>query len=69
MAAKPKTVAHKLGANRKEPARKAHKHDPNFAQSRDIREDRGERQAKSTRSPQAPPKAKPQTPARARKSR
>jgi hypothetical protein len=43
---------HKLGANRKEIARKPRKRDSNFAQSRDIREDRGERQIKTGRSPQ-----------------
>ncbi len=43
----PQKPAHKLGANRKDPARKSHKHDANFAQSRDIREDRGERQVKT----------------------
>jgi hypothetical protein len=48
MPATPKKVSHKLGANRKENARKARKHDNNFAQSRDIREDRGERQIKLT---------------------
>jgi hypothetical protein len=37
---------HKKGANRKEAARKTPKLDPNFRQSRDIREDRGERQSK-----------------------
>ena len=41
-------TAHKFGANSRDPAKKSHKHDPNFAQSRDIREDRGERQIKST---------------------
>lgn len=43
-----KPVAHKLGANRHDPARKAKKRDANFAQSRDIREDRGERQIKNS---------------------
>jgi hypothetical protein len=38
---------HKLGANRHDPARKSKKRDSNFAQSRDIREDRGERQIKN----------------------
>ena len=42
-----KKIFHKLGANRKEAARKARKRDANFAQSRDIREDRGERQIKT----------------------
>jgi hypothetical protein len=42
----PKEASHKLGANRKETARKPRKHDANFAQSRDLREDRGERQTK-----------------------
>ena len=46
---KPKTPAppHKLGANQKETAVKAVKHDANFKQSRDIREDRGTRQMKT----------------------
>ena len=47
--------AHKLGANRKEPARKGRKRDANFAQSRDIREDRGERQMKTVRARQSMP--------------
>ena len=38
---------HKLGANKKDPAVKTVKHDANFKQSRDIREDRGVRQAKN----------------------
>jgi hypothetical protein len=50
----PKTP-HKLGADRKEAARKARKHDPNFAQSRDIREDRGERQMKAAQARQTLP--------------
>ena len=41
--------------NRKETARKPRKHDPNFAQSRDIREDRGERQMKAARARQTLP--------------
>lgn len=47
--AQPKTasITHKLGANRKEPARKAVPLDPNFRQSRDVREDRGIRQSKT----------------------
>ncbi len=53
----PKKTAHKLGANPKETARKAKKRDPNFAQSRDIREDRGERQMKSSPVRQAIPRA------------
>lgn len=44
----PKMPAHKLGPNRKETARKQRRLDPNFAQSRDIREDRGERQIKTS---------------------
>jgi hypothetical protein len=55
MANKPTTPPHKLGANRKEAARKARKRDPNFAQSRDIREDRGERQMKAARARQTLP--------------
>jgi hypothetical protein len=46
MKAKAKNVAHKLGANPKEPAVKSHRRDPNFKQSRDVHEDRGERQIK-----------------------
>lgn len=42
-----KKTPHKLGANQKETAVKAPKHDANFRQSRDIREDRGERQIKT----------------------
>jgi hypothetical protein len=49
------TPPHKLGANRKEVARKRRKHDPNFAQSRDIREDRGARQMKTARDRQTLP--------------
>lgn len=40
-------VPHKLGANQKEAAAKPRKHDANFKQSRDVREDRGERQLKT----------------------
>ena len=47
-----KKVSHKLGPNRKEVARKSRKRDSNFAQSRDIREDRGERQMKAARTAQ-----------------
>jgi len=52
MTTKPLKPTHKFGANRKETARKTRKHDPNFAQSRDIREDRGERQMKEARARQ-----------------
>ena len=55
MAAPTKKPAHKLGANRKELARKNRKHDANFAQSRDIREDRGERQMNTARARQTLP--------------
>ena len=55
MTTKLQKPTHKLGANRKEIARKARKHDPNFAQSRDIREDRGERQMKTARAQQTLP--------------
>ena len=46
---KPKATKtpHKLGANQKEAAVKSAKHDANFKQSRDIREDRGTRQMKT----------------------
>lgn len=55
MTAQSKKPSHKLGANRKELARKTRKHDANFAQSRDIREDRGERQMKTVRARQTLP--------------
>lgn len=42
----PKKPTRKPGANRNETAAKPQKHDPNFRQSRDVREDRGERQIK-----------------------
>ena len=47
MKTKPTTTPHKLGANQKEEAVKTVKHDPNFKQSRDVREDRGQRQMKT----------------------
>lgn len=55
MATKILRAAHKLGANRKELARRQPKRDANFAQSRDIREDRGERQMKTARARQTLP--------------
>lgn len=53
---KPKTtsITHKLGANQKETAVKAVKHDANFKQSRDVREDRGVRQMKTAGPPGTP---------------
>lgn len=51
MKAKPEKIPHKLGANQKEAAVKARKHDPNFRQSRDLHEDRGERQMKTVGAP------------------
>jgi hypothetical protein len=42
----PKKPTRKPGANRNETAVKPQKHDANFRQSRDVREDRGERQIK-----------------------
>ncbi len=47
MKTKPTKTPHKLGVNLKEEAVKAVKHDNNFKQSRDIREDRSQRQAKN----------------------
>ena len=44
-------LPHKLGANQKEAAIKPQKRDANFKQSRDIREDRGERQIKTGSAP------------------
>jgi len=41
-----KKPTRKPGANRNETAVKPQKHDANFRQSRDVREDRGERQVK-----------------------
>ena len=43
----PQKPPHKLGVNQKEPAKKGGKHDANFKQSRDVREDRGQRQNKT----------------------
>ena len=54
MKAKSTSTTHKLGANSKEAAVKTVKHDANFKQSRDIREDRGQRQNKTTRQGGAP---------------
>jgi hypothetical protein len=48
-------IAHKLGANQKEPAAKEIPRDPNFKQSKDIREDRGERQLKTKIAPRTLP--------------
>lgn len=45
-------LPHKLGANRKELARKPRKEKTGFSQSRDVREDRGERQSKFARNEQ-----------------
>jgi hypothetical protein len=50
-----KKISRKLGANRNETARKPRKRDPNFSQSRDIREDRGAREAKEARTRQTLP--------------
>lgn len=55
MTTKLEKPTHMLGANRNEFARKARKHDRNFAQSRDIREDRGARQMKAARARQTLP--------------
>jgi hypothetical protein len=44
-------MTHKLGANRHELARPRKRHAPNFAQTRDICEDRGERQIKLAKRP------------------
>jgi hypothetical protein len=43
---KPKSSTRKLGANSRDTARKPRPRDANFKQSRDVREDRGERQSK-----------------------
>ena len=53
-----KKTSKKLGANRKEIAHTARTKDANFAQSRDIREDRGERQMKAARERQTMPHLK-----------
>lgn len=53
-----KKTSKKLGANRKETAHTARTKDANFAQSRDIREDRGERQMKAARERQTMPHLK-----------
>lgn len=43
-----KPLPRKLGANHSETAKRPQKHDNNFKQSRDIREDRGIRQIKNS---------------------
>lgn len=43
----PEGISHKLGLNQKETAVKTVKLDANFKQSRDVREDRSQRQAKN----------------------
>ena len=48
MKTKATKTPHKLGANQKETAVKTKKLDANFKQSRDVREDRGQRQMKAT---------------------
>jgi hypothetical protein len=52
MTTKITTKAHKLGANQKEPAKKTKKVAKNFSQSKDIHEDRGQRQAQTARNRQ-----------------
>lgn len=52
--AKVPALPRKLGANHSETADKPRKHDNNFKQSKDLREDRGIRQLKSS------PKNRPQ---------
>jgi hypothetical protein len=47
-ASKAPKASHKFGANRNETARRTRTRDANFSQSRDIREDRGQRQAQTT---------------------
>lgn len=42
------TTSHKFGANRNELAATPRKHDPNFRQSRDVWEDRGQRRMKTS---------------------
>lgn len=59
MADIPKKTFRKLGADRNDVAKKPRKRDRNFAQSRDIREDRGERQMKTIRSRQTFPHTLP----------
>lgn len=41
------TTSQKLGANRNELTATPRKHDPNFRQFRDVREDRGQRRMKT----------------------
>ena len=45
---KKSVVTHKLGANRREAAKRERKLDKNFKQSRDVREDRSVRQLKTS---------------------
>lgn len=52
--AKAPALPRKLGANHSETAKRPRKHDNNFKQSKDLREDRGVRQLKAS------PKNRPQ---------
>jgi len=52
--AKSPALPRKLGANHSDTAKRPRKHDNNFKQSKDLREDRGVRQLKAS------PKNKPQ---------
>ena len=54
-----KKRSHKLGANRNEFAKKVRTKDPNFAQSRDVLEDRGQRVAQAARVRQSVPPTRP----------
>ncbi len=47
-AAPAKPLPRKLGANHSETAKRPRKHDNNFKQSKDLREDRGVRQLKAS---------------------
>lgn len=50
---KPQRLPHKLAPHEKEAPVAPPTHDPNFKQSRDLREDRGERQIKLGSAPRS----------------
>ncbi|MDR3406239.1 MAG: hypothetical protein P4L99_27395 [Chthoniobacter sp.] len=54
MKKKSEKTPHKLGADSRDPGVKAHPRDANFKQSRDVHEDRGERQIKMGVAPRTP---------------
>lgn len=59
MNTEPRKASHKFGANRKETTQRARKETSGFGASRDVREDRGERQSKFAHNERTLPAAGP----------